>query len=275
MTRVLSSPHNHTRYVDGKNTAPEMARAAHEKGFVSFGFSEHGRQPFDTEYCLSAENEAAYRADIEALKGEYAGRMKIWLGIEQDSHAIVDRAAYDYVIGAQHYLPTGNGYIAVDSTEENLRRLINTAYGGDAYRMTADYFHRLSESVASCRPDIIAHFDLVKKMNARFGFFDEADPRYVGPALEALERAAGTGALLELNTGAIARGWRDDPYPSPLLLKRWRELGGRAIISGDCHNADFLDCAFGLCVEMLQDTGFSEVWRLGTGSELFEPVPLA
>lgn len=274
MSRILSSPHNHTLYVDGKNTAPEMARAAFEKGFVSFGFSEHGMQPFDEMYCLSPEADAAYRAEVEALKAEYAGRMRIWLGVERDASASFDRAGYDYVIGSAHYLPINDGFIAVDSTEENLRRLIAEGFGGDPYRMTAAYFETLADYVESFRPEIIGHFDLVKKMNARYGFFDESDRRYTGPALEALLRAAKTDAMLEVNTGAIARGWRTDPYPSLPLLRAWREADGRAIVSGDCHDAAQIDCAFDLAVQLLLAAGFTECWRLGAGGELFEPVPL-
>jgi len=275
VNKILSSPHNHTTYVDGKNTAPEMARAAFEKGFVSFGFSEHGMQPFDGAYCLSPETDAAYRAEVIALRDEYAGRMRIWLGVERDARSDLDRASYDYVIGSAHYLPAGDGFIAVDSTEENLRRLIAEGFGGDPYRMTAAYFQALADYVESFRPEIIGHFDLVKKMNARFGFFDESDRRYTGPALEALMRAAKTGALLEVNTGAIARGWRKDPYPSPMLIRAWREAGGRAIVSGDCHDAAHIDCAFDLAVQLLLDAGFTECWRLGAGTELFEPTSLA
>lgn len=274
MTKILSSPHNHTRFVDGKDTPAEMARAAFERGFVSFGFSEHARQPFDHSYCLSEAGEADYRAEVTALRGEYAGRMKVWLGIERDRYALVDRNEYDYVIGALHYLGCEGGYISVDSTGESVRRLIDRAYGGDPYRMAADYFRQCAEYAAAYRPDIVAHFDLVRKLNPGFGFFDESDPRYTGPALEALERVAAAGALLELNTGAIARGYQKLPYPAPFLLRRWRELGGRAIVSGDCHDARALDCAFDLCAEQLLDAGFREVWRLGTGAELLEPVPL-
>ena len=273
MIKVLSSPHNHTRYVDGKNSAPEMAEAACRAGFVSFGFSEHGPQAFDREYGLNAE--AAYRAEIDALKGAYAGRMKVWLGVERDSYADFDRSLYEYTIGSIHYLPLDDGHIAVDSTPENLERLIREGYGGDPYRMARDYFERHADFLTAFRPDIIGHFDLVKKLNQKCGFFDESDRRYTGPALAALERAASCGALLEVNTGAIARGWRDDPYPSLPLLKRWRELGGRAIISSDCHDARLVDCSFDLCAEMLLAAGFAEAWRLGTGDALFEPFPLA
>jgi histidinol-phosphatase (PHP family) len=274
VTKILSSPHNHTRYVDGKNAPREMAEAACRAGFLSFGLSEHGPQRFDQEYALNPETEAAYQADVRALQAEYGNRMKVWLGIERDSYADFDRSAYEYTIGSNHYLPFGEGHIAVDSTEENLRKLIGDGYDGDPYRMTRDYFERHADFITAFRPDIIGHFDLVKKMNQKCGFFDEADPRYTGPALAALERAAETNALLEINTGAIARGWRSDPYPSPLLLRRWRELGGRAIVSADCHDTSFIDCAFDLCVRMLLGAGFSEAWRLGAGNELFEPFPL-
>ncbi len=274
MTRVRSSPHNHTRYVDGKNTVPEMARAAFERGFVSFGFSEHGRQSFDRECGMSLLREDAYRREVARIKEEYAGRMRVWLGVERDAGALSDRTQYDYVIGAQHYLPAQGGPIAVDSSKENLIRLIDDSYGGDPYRMTADYFRRYADYIESYRPDIIAHFDLVKKLNGSGAFFDENDPGYIGSALEALERMAASGALLEVNTGAIARGWRNDPYPDPRLLRRWRELGGRAIISGDCHDAAYIDCAFDHCEQALLDAGFREAWRLGTGDDRFEPVPL-
>jgi len=179
------------------------------------------------------------------------------------------------VIGALHYLGCEGGYISVDSTGESVRRLIDRAYGGDPYRMAADYFRQCAEYAAAYRPDIVAHFDLVRKLNPGFGFFDESDRRYTGPALEALMRAAKTGALLEVNTGAIARGWRKDPYPSPMLIRAWREAGGRAIVSGDCHDAAHIDCAFDLAVQLLLDAGFTECWRLGAGTELFEPTSLA
>jgi histidinol-phosphatase (PHP family) len=251
-----------------------MAEAAFQAGFVSFGFSEHGPQHFDTEYGLSPEGAASYGAEILALKDRYAGRMKIWLGIERDSYADFDCSAYEYVIGSTHYLPSGDGHIAVDSTEDNLKRLIEESYGGDPYRMAADYFAQHADFLETSRPDIIGHFDLVKKMNTRLCFIDENDLRYTRGAFEALERAAATGALLEVNTGAIARGWRSDPYPSPQLLARWRELGGRAIVSGDCHDTRFIDCAFDQCVQMLLKAGFTEAWRLGTGDALFEPYSL-
>ena len=45
---------------------------------------------------------------------------------------------------------------------------------------------------------------------------------------EAVSRAAWhpVGTLLEINTGAIFRGYRTTPYPAPVLLREGREMGG-------------------------------------------------
>ena len=46
MSLTLSSAHVHTTFCDGKTPAPDMARTAYEKGFVSLGFSSHAPQDF-------------------------------------------------------------------------------------------------------------------------------------------------------------------------------------------------------------------------------------
>ena len=43
------------------------------------------------------------------------------------------------------------------------------------------------EKVAEKHPDILGHFDLIKKINGEGKFFDEASPRYQQAALHALE----------------------------------------------------------------------------------------
>lgn len=88
------------------------------------------------------------------------------------------------------------------------------------------------------------------------------------------EKAFSCGGVLEVNTGAIARGYRDDPYPTAELLTAWREMGGRATITSDCHDAAKLDCAFERAVELLRQTGYRTVLRLGTGEERWQEEKL-
>ena len=54
--KILSNPHTHSLYCDGKSTIAEMADSARKLGFVSLGFSGHGHQNFDVRFSMSAEN---------------------------------------------------------------------------------------------------------------------------------------------------------------------------------------------------------------------------
>ena len=68
--------------------------------------------------------------------------------------------------------------------------------------------------------------------------------------------------VVEVNTGAISRKWRDRPYPADFLLNRLRELGGEVILGADTHAADTIDCAFPLAVEIAKKAGFDTLLTL-------------
>ena len=71
--------HTHSTWCDGKNTIAEMVQAAHEKGFSALGFSGHGYCPISQEYCMTPENETAYRQEVIELRERYRGVMHIYL----------------------------------------------------------------------------------------------------------------------------------------------------------------------------------------------------
>ena len=84
--------------------------------------------------------------------------------------------------------------------------------------------------------DIIGHFDLVSKFNEDGSLFDETHPRYRAAALAALERLMDTPAVFEMNTGAMAKGYRTRPYPAAFLRERLQARGKRLLFSSDCHD---------------------------------------
>ena len=96
--------HTHTKYCDGKNTVAEMTKAAYEKGFTHLGFSGHGYTDFDQSYCMSKENIQNYLRDVAAVKAEYAGKMEVYAGVEQDCFSTEPTDIYDYAIGSTHYV---------------------------------------------------------------------------------------------------------------------------------------------------------------------------
>ena len=263
-----SNVHSHTTFADGRDTAEEMTRTALALGFHTLGFSEHGHADYD-DCSMALAQEPEYRAEIRRLRAKYAGQIHILLGCEHDWFSPVDAADYDYYIESVHYLPADGGYWSVDWTRPKLEAAVYRHYGGDPYAMCRDYFRTVCESIEGTGAAILGHIELVMKFNEKRDLFDDADPRYLGPALECAELAARSGRLIEINTGAIARGYRTQPCPGPAMLRRVAECGGRIIMTSDCHDRDFLDCRFAEAAELARACGFRTAWEY-RGAEAVE-----
>lgn len=270
---ILSCAHTHTTYCDGLTPMEDMAAAAFARGFVSLGFSSHATQSFDPPYYIPKEKENAYIADVACLREAYAGRMRIWLGCERDLYSCAEPSKYEYFIASSHYMPLERGYIEVDGDGGKLRRAIDGEFSGDGIAFARRYFASFALYIAAVSPTIIGHFDIVRKNALAYGLFDEDDRRYRDAALSALEIAAKTGAILEVNTGKIETDARREPYPRPFLLKRWRELGGEVMVNSDCHDARRIDRGYREAPEYLRSCGFDHFCRLGAQA-LIERVTL-
>ena len=123
--------HTHTKYCDGKNTVAEMTKAAFDKGFTHLGFSGHGYTDFDESYCMSRENIQNYLRDVAAVKAEYAGKMEVYAGVEQDCFSTESTDIYDYIIGSTHYVYKDGLYHTVDESEEKTNAIVREFFGGD------------------------------------------------------------------------------------------------------------------------------------------------
>lgn len=263
----FSNPHTHTVFCDGKNTPGEMLARAEELGFVSLGFSGHAPQTANEFYGI--RDEQGYIAAIRGLK-EKSSRVRVHLGVELDTVASCDRPQYDYILGAIHYLEKDGFIYPVDGKRDRIQAGIDHLYGGDAVEAAKAYFQSVAGMCESLKPDIVAHYDLFCKNNEDGTLVDIDHPEYRKAALDALEAVKACGALLEVNTGAMARGYRTTPYPYPFVLKRWKEMGGRVILGSDCHNRDFLNHGFDMAIELIRAAGFTKISRLGGfGEELF------
>ena len=214
-----SNIHSHTTFADGRNTAEEMVRAAIRLGFHTLGFSEHGHADYD-DGSMAAAQEPAYRAEVLRLREEYAGQINVLLGYEHDWFAPADLSPYAYVIESVHYVPAGGELFPVDNTRALLQDAVDRHFGGDPYAMCRAYFEVVCDACAHTRAEVLGHIELVMKFNERRDLFDDADPRYLRYALETADCAADTGRLVEINTGAIARGYRTQPYPGAVELAK-------------------------------------------------------
>lgn len=271
---IRSNPHTHSAYVDGKNTLEEMISSALDLNFSAIGFSEHARQTVDVSLGLSRENERAYIEEVRRLQKKYAGRIRIWLGMERDRMAAPDLSPVEYTLAASHYLIAPDGDTAgVDSTEE-IGPWVERHMGGDWMKAAETYFREYADFVVSVKPDMIAHLDLICKGNRKYRWFDEESSEYLSYGKAAMDKMITVCRVMEVNTGGIARSNQPCPYPILPLLSYWKKLGGEVIPSSDCHRAHQLGAYFEECPGYLKEAGFTQMLTLGTGSRLFEIVKL-
>lgn len=263
---ILSNAHTHSKYCDGSNTPEEMVQKAIDIGFHTLGFSGHSYMSFDPEIGMSPEGTQSYINEINTLKEKYRTQIDIILGIEEDYYSNIDLGPYQYVIGSFHYFRDRQSgtYYAVDNTPEELQACINDIFQGNALNMVRCYYKKVVDT-AQKKPDILGHFDLIRKLNKNGCLFDESSPEYQKTAIEALEACASTGCIIEVNTGAISRGYTQTPYPSFFLLKRLAQLKAPVIISSDTHSVQTIDYYFKETAEILKEAGFKTVRELCLG----------
>lgn len=270
---ILSNCHTHSQFCDGKSTMEDMVLSAISKGFVSLGFTAHGRQTFDFDYAMDAERERAYCAEFKRLKALYGGKIRLYLGVERDLFSDTDCREYDYFIGSVHCLYTSGGFITLDHNREQSLRLLQGEFDGDMNAFVKAYFREVASMVTAFHPAIVGHFDLILKYLR--DQIDTASPIYRKYAGEALEAAKAAGCILEVNTGGMARANQPLPYPEPWALRRFHDLGGQVIVSSDCHQSDLLDTHFDEMPAYLHEAGFHEILRLNAGKgELFEQISI-
>jgi len=264
-----SDLHTHTVFSDGVHTMEDMVRAAAERGFASVGISDHSYTPFDLRYCIRNERLPDYHAELRRLKRAYADRIEVYAGLEYDGYSeLEDRQLYDYLIGDCHYIRVGEHYFSVDHAADEQKRTIDEWFGGDPLAYCRAYFDTVVECTYRHRPDVLGHFDLPVK----FGLVNEEDPAYRRMAADALLACLEVTPIVELNTGAMARGLRNTPYPHLFLLRELLSHGGRILLSSDAHCRENVGFRFADGVALLREAGFRGTAVLRRG--VFEDVEI-
>ncbi|MCL2426345.1 MAG: histidinol-phosphatase [Oscillospiraceae bacterium] len=254
--------HTHTTYCDGKLSAEDMIKAALQKGGSSIGFSEHSFVPFDREYSMSLENTPKYIHEINELKAKYEGQIEVYLGIEMDCFTDVLPEGLEYVLGVSHHVEKDGDFITIDGSLKHIERVCTEHFNNDYYAMAEKYYATITNVVQKTKADIVGHFDLIVKRNIDGCLFDEMHPRYIKAALDAMESILEHCNLFEINTGAMYRLGKAEPYPSVYMLKELQKRGGEIILSSDSHSANSLYFKFDEIQELVKSCGFTYIKRL-------------
>ena len=258
-----SNLHNHSTFSDGKFSPEENIQAAIAKSMISIGFSDHSYTEFDPNtYCMKKERLPEYIVEINRLREKYKDQIEVYLGMELDGFSdLKDRTPFDYLIGCCHYVEADGRYFSVDHDRNWQKDAVETYFDGDYTAYSKAYFEGYVASIQRDKPDILGHFDLTTK----FSLVNEADPVYRKLATEALLACLEVVPIIELNTGAIARGHRQVPYPAAFLLDEVKKHGGRIILGADSHDIRNLTFYFDESVELLRSCGFDSIVALHGG----------
>jgi histidinol-phosphatase (PHP family) len=286
---IKTNYHTHSTFCDGKESAEEMVRAAEQKGFAVLGFSSHAMFPFSDSWHIhiTPGGYEAYMDEMARLKEAYRGRMEILAGFEADyipnltKPDMNDMEYYgqfkpDFLIGSVHFVLGDGGYYEADGPRAETRERIAKYFGGDVRRAVTAYFEAERQMLRTSRFTVLGHADVIRKQNGGRGvpLFCEDEDWYREELEKTADAAAEAGVIVEINTGGMARGYMDSPFPSPAFLRLLRARNVPAMINSDAHKGCNLDFAFDEAVQLAQAAGYTELAYLdGEGVKSQQVAP--
>ncbi len=247
---MLYETHSHTPLCKHAVGEPdEYAAQAVEKGLSGYTISCHNPMPddFAAHVRMSIDEFSEYLSLVERTRQAWDGRLDVLLGIECDYfpgyeswlEEQIASAPFDYVIGSVH---------------PQLREIQERYYHGDAREFQANYFRLLAEAAETGLFDCISHPDLIKLVTP----CDWVPAAIMDEIREALDRIAGTGTAMELNTsGAIKRIPEMNPFPEMLREMVAREIP--IVIGADAHLPHRVGDRFEEALDLLAECGYEHV----------------
>jgi hypothetical protein len=166
---------------------------------------------------------------------------------------------------------------AIDWSAEVSERLCDEFFGGDWYAMCRSYYELEAQVYDRLSCTFVGHFDLITRFNDQMRSFDENDPRYTTPALDAMEYLVAQEVPFEINCGAHNRGRKEELYPRCSLLRALHDFGGQILINSDAHQTECLNGSFDVAVQRAIACGFTHVNVLAhtpTGAVEMHQIPL-
>lgn len=257
----------------------DVLDAAAAGGLCLFGVTEHAPRLeadrlYDEERAMGwtvdtlTELFARYAREVDRLQELYADRLVVLKGFEAEivpdpgwedlTRRWKHEYGFDYVVGSVHYVA---GHI-IDYREEHFRRAVEAAGGMEAAAI--QYFRSVAVMAERLRPEVIGHFDLIRKQ-----FPDDETlytPAVRKAALEALEAVRGAGGILDVNTGGYRKGL-GRPYPAAFIVRAAADLGIPVCFGDDSHAADEVGYGLEAARMYLLENGVRHVTLLWPESE--------
>ena len=249
-----------------------FAAQAVERGIAEIAVTDHvdfdpTAPAYDFATFAQRERTVRHAAETWAERG-----VTIRFGVEitwdsrwaDDIRAHLADHAYDFIIGSVHV------YADSPYAPANVRGWVA---GRPLREVVRPYFDEVEAAARSGLFDVLGHLDFVKRYLVPLVTPTAlaAAPELYEPILTALVDS-GTG--LEINTSGL-RQPASETYPSPAIVARYRELGGRAVTVGsDAHRAGTFAWALDDGYAAAAAGGFTELTlgRLGAPQHHVNPA---
>ena len=274
MTDVtMANYHCHSRFDDGHGELEDYVRAALRKGLQTLGFAGHAPVPFACDWTIPSTLLPEYLQTARRLQNTYKDRIELLVGLEVDyipetvspTAAPIQALNLDFTVGSVHFigrLANGEPWTA-DGPPEELEQGMAESFDGDIRRTVEEYYRRMTAMVSTAPPDIIGHFDVIKKNNRGAKHFAEDAPWYRTAVERTLDAVAASACILEINTGGIVRNTSGALYPSEWILAECLEREIPVMINSDAHRPDQLDGYYREAADILEGIGFRELTQIG------------
>lgn len=263
----------------GHGTLRESIQAACEFGYHTFGVAEHAPRS-ETRFLYPEEIAQGwdlakihrdfnrYCDTLRELADEYGDKLNVLRGFEaemvpQDRYAdempaLREKHGFDYMVASVHWV----GDIIIDYNESEYHRALDVHGGAEA--LNVKYYEALAEMVEVLRPEVVGHFDVIRK------FADPTDPYDTPPIRQAAEHALravkSTGAILDINAGPYRKG-RNEPFPGEWIIGSVRDLGLDVCFGDDSHGPRDVGVGIEQARRFLLKHGFREVTCLARDAQ--------
>ncbi len=249
-----------------RDTLAEIVAAYHAAGFECVGLTEH-MPPLSDEWLYPDEVElgrtavwmqerfARYVAEARRLEREYAGRMRILVGMESEWYPgcgewvgeLRARLGLDYVVGSVHHV--GGECFDVSKTAYELV----AREAGGLVPMYAAYFDAQLSMMQELRPAVVGHFDLIRLHDPDYPA-TLAEPDVWRRVMRNLECVRAMGLILDVNARALLKG-QAEPYVCSLILDAAAGMDIPMAYGDDSHGVADVSCRVGEVETMLVARG--------------------
>ena len=270
---IPANYHCHSRFDDGNGELEEYVQAAMQKGLRTLGFAGHAPVPFPCTWTLPPPLLPEYLDAGRELQNTYRDKLEVLVGLEVDyipeiispTAAQIRALKLDFTVGSVHFIGrlAGGELWTADGPAEELEQGVQESFDGDIRKAVEEYYRRMSAMVGSAPPDIIGHFDVIKKNNRGGEYFSESSAWYRVLVDETLDAVAASPCILEINTGGIVRNTSGALYPSEWILEQALRREIPVMINSDAHWPDQLDGFYNEAASMLREIGFRELTQIG------------